>query len=220
MRSVDSPRFSAVVLAAGGSSRLGSPKQLVRFEGEPLVCRAARLAEESGARSVVVVTGASGEAVAEALGGARVRLAFNAGWAEGPGSSVRVGLEALLADTSRGRGEATVLMLCDQPFVTPEHLRALAELVGGGHPAAASAYGGEGELGVPAAFAEELLPELLSLSGSQGARPVLVRHRARVALVPFAEGLLDVDTPEDLERLGARAALPLHHGPVLASPRE
>ncbi len=203
MSSAESPAFSVVVLAAGGSSRLGAPKQLVRFEGEPLVCRAARVATESGARSVVVVTGASGEAVEEVLGDACVRLAFNAGWAEGPGSSVRVGVEALLADTSRGRGEITVLMLCDQPFVTPEHLRALAERVGRGHPAAASAYGGEGELGVPAAFAEELLPELLALSGGQGARPVLMRHREHVALVPFTEGLFDVDTPADLERLGA-----------------
>jgi molybdenum cofactor cytidylyltransferase len=195
-------RFSIIVLAAGSSSRLGSPKQLVRMAGEPLVCRAARLAHESGARSVVVVTGACAKAVMEALEGSRVRLAFNAGWAEGPGTSVRVGIEALLADASRHRDEVLVLMACDQPFVTREHLRALAECVTRGHPAAASAYGGEGGFGVPAAFAAELLPELLVLDGSQGARPVLWRHRERLALVPFAEGLQDVDTPKDLERLG------------------
>lgn len=196
------PSFSVVVLAAGASSRLGTPKQLVRREGEPLVSRAARVANESGARSVIVVTGASSEAVAEALGGARVRLAFNAGWAEGPGTSIRTGIEALLADTSRPRDEPAVLMLCDQPFVSPEHLRALAEHIARGHAASASDYGGEGGFGVPAAFAAELLPELLALSGQQGAKPVLMRHRARLALVPFAGGLADVDTPADLERLG------------------
>lgn len=202
MRPPGLPPFSVVVLAAGGSSRLGMPKQLVRLEGEPLVCRAARLADESGARSVIVVTGASREAVAEALGGARVRLAFNAGWAEGPGTSLRTGLEALLADPSRPRDEPAVLMLCDQPFVTPEHLRALVEHVAHGHPAAASGYGGDGGFGVPAAFAAELFPELLALGAQQGAKPVLMRHRERLALVPFPAGLLDVDTPADLERLG------------------
>ncbi|WNG35348.1 nucleotidyltransferase family protein [Archangium violaceum] len=202
MSSAGALPFSAIVLAAGASSRLGMPKQLVRLEGEPLVCRAARVANESGARSVIVVTGASHEAVAEALGGARVRLAHNTGWAEGPGTSIRAGIEALLADASRPREEQAVLMLCDQPFVTPEHLRALVEQVTRGHPAAASDYGGEGGFGVPAAFAAELLPELLALSGHQGAKPVLMRHRARLALVPFAEGLFDVDTPADLERLG------------------
>ncbi len=197
-----SPPFSVVVLAAGGSSRLGSPKQLVRLEGEPLVCRAARVAHESGARSIIVVTGACGEAVAEALSEARVRIAFNAGWAEGPGSSLRTGIEALLADASRPQEEPAVLMLCDQPFVTPEHLRALVECVARGHPAAASAYGGDGGFGVPAAFAAELLPGLLTQSGHQGAKPLLMHHQARLGLVPFAEGLLDVDTPGDLERLG------------------
>ena len=170
------------------------------------MCRAARLAHGSGARSVVVVTGASAEAVAKALGEARVRIAFNAGWAEGPGTSLRTGLEALLADDSRPRDEVAVLMLCDQPFVTPKHLRVLAERVAQGYPAAASAYGGDGGFGVPAAFAAELLPELLSLGGHQGAKPVLMRHRERLALVPFSEGLLDVDTPADVERLGLQPA--------------
>jgi molybdenum cofactor cytidylyltransferase len=204
LRPADLPPFSIVVLAAGASSRLGAPKQLVRLEGEPLVCRAARVAEESGARSVIVVTGASSEAVAEVLGGARVRLAFNAGWAEGPGSSIRTGLQALLSDTSRPRDELALLMVVDQPFVTPEHLRALVEHTAHGHLVAASDYGGEGDFGVPAAFRAELLPELLALGGHQGAKPVLMRHRARLALVPFAGGRLDVDTPEDLERLGLR----------------
>jgi molybdenum cofactor cytidylyltransferase len=202
LRPAGPPPFSTVVLAAGASSRLGVPKQLVRLDGEPLVCRAARVAVESGARSVIVVTGASSEAVAETLGGARVRLAFNARWAEGPGSSIRTGLQALLSETSRHREELAVLMLVDQPLVTPEHLRALVEHAARGHLAAASDYGGEGDFGVPAAFGEELLPELLALDGHQGAKPVLLRHRARLALVPFAGGRLDVDTPEDLERLG------------------
>lgn len=202
MRPPGLPLFSVVVLAAGGSSRLGMPKQLVRLEGEPLVCRAARLAHESGARSVLAVTGGSREAVEEVLGGARVRLAFNAAWAEGPGTSLRTGIEALLSDPSRPRDEPAVLMLCDQPFVTPEHLRALVEHVAHGHPAAASEYGGDGGFGVPAAFAAELLPELLSLNAQQGAKPVLMRHRERLALVPFPAGLVDVDTPADLERLG------------------
>jgi molybdenum cofactor cytidylyltransferase len=164
-------RVVAIVLAAGGSSRLGRPKQDLMFRGETLFHRASRIARAVADEAIVITR------------------AENPNADEGIASSVRVGVERA--------GNARILMtLCDQPLVTAEHLRALLAIDA---PIVATGY--RGIAGVPAAFAPEFIPELLALRGDRGARAVIDAHRDDVVVVPFEDAGTDIDTSDDLSRL-------------------
>lgn len=187
-----------IVLAAGGSARLGTPKQLLPYGGRTLLRHAAETAVAAGAAHVVIVLGAEVERTRGELAGLEVRAVENARWAEGLSTSLRAGLDALEAF---GHLDAALFTTCDQPRVTPEILRALLAAYGAARPPlVACAYAGAA--GVPALFDRSLFASLRALAGDAGARSVIARHRARAVLVPFPDAALDVDTAEDVERLG------------------
>ena len=178
---------TCIVLAAGASKRLGRPKQLVHFEGEPLVVRAARIATQVAPTIVVVPKhGAPASAgIAAALDRLKPALHLtivenpNAG--EGMASSIRYGVEASEGDV--------IIALCDQPLVTSAHLRALIDARA---PIAATGYN---EIsGVPAFFAAKFQEELLALRGDAGARRIIDAHRDQVVTIPFEAAGFDVDT--------------------------
>ncbi|GEL75252.1 nucleotidyltransferase family protein [Myxococcus virescens] len=188
-----------VLLAAGGSSRLGHPKQLVRYQGSTLVRRAAEAAASLRCGPVVVVLGASRDAVAAELTGLAVRTVDHADWAAGPGGSLRAGLGAL-RETEPPALDAVLVLLCDQLRVDAAHLRTLLDTFERTRASVvASAY--EDTRGVPALFARDVFPELEALSPDQGARGVIARVASRVVDVPLPGGGDDVDTPEDVSRL-------------------
>ncbi len=184
----------AVILAAGGSARLGRPKQLLELHGEPLVRRAAREATAAGFSPVVVVTGAASAEVGAALAGEPVAVVENPDWRAGVAGSIRRGLAAVLALRPDARG--VLLAVCDQPRVDAAHLASLAAaLADGAHVIAASSYAGT--VGVPALFERATFGELEALAGDQGAKPVVTRAPDRVAAVPLPGGEWDVDTEAD-----------------------
>ncbi len=186
-----------VLLAAGGSSRLGRPKQLVLHHGKTLVRRAAETAHAAECGPVVVVLGAHREAVASEMVGLPVRTVEHPEWAAGPGGSLVAGVRVLTSDTSV---DAVLVMLCDQLRVDAAHLRALVETWRRtGVPVVASAY--EETRGVPALFSREVFSELEALMPEQGARGVIAREPSRVTEVPLPGGGEDVDTAADLARL-------------------
>ena len=191
----------AVILAAGASSRMGSPKQTLQFEGISLLRRAALAALGAGCRPVVVVTGANAELCRRELDGLDVCEAFNPDWETGMASSVRAGVEGLVsidADVV-----ATVLLLCDQPHVTSYVIVSLlAAHHTSGRAVIASAYGGT--FGVPVLFSRTLFTELTQLEGTSGAKEIIKRHASEAHFLPFAEGEVDVDTPHDFSCLIAR----------------
>ena len=180
---------AALVVAAGSSSRLGEPKQLVRVAGETLLDRAVRVAGEAGCEPIVVVLGAAAKAVAAGCDLRRAWVVVNAGWAEGMGSSIRAGMELVEGFVDVGH---VMVLTCDMPRVTAAHLRRLAaepeEVV-------ASAY--DGRRGVPACFPRVAFAGLLGLRGDAGAREMLRGARA----VELGEDAMDVDTAADVERL-------------------
>jgi molybdenum cofactor cytidylyltransferase len=191
---VTAARHGAVVLAAGGSARLGRPKQLLALDGEPLVRRAARAAAEAGYAPVVVVVGAAADQVSTALAGDAFVLVENPDWRAGVAGSIRRGLAALLA--RRSEVEGVLLAVCDQPAASAAHLAALAEaLADGAHAVAASSYAGT--VGVPALFARSAFGELEALQGDHGAKRVVTRDPARVVAVALPGGERDVDTEAD-----------------------
>ncbi len=182
---------AALVLAAGASTRLGQPKQMVRLGGETLLERAVRVAGEAALTPVVVVLGAAAKRVAEGCDLRSAWVVVNAGWADGMGSSIRVGME-LVQEFPEVDG--IVVMTCDMPGVAVEHLRALAA---GPEQVVASLY--EGRRGVPAYFPRIAFPQLLQLRGDMGARELLRAAQT----IELAGGEMDVDTVADLERLRA-----------------
>lgn len=199
-------RVGAVVLAAGGSTRLGRPKQLVLYDGEPLVRRAARAAAEAGARPVVVVLGAHAGLVAPALDGvAGVHVVAHARWPDGLAASLAAGLRALdaLAGDAPSDGalpDGVLLTACDQPLVDARALGTLLAAFGGAGAVVAAEYGGT--VGVPAVVGREHLGALRTLAGDAGAGRWLRAHPGLVTAVPLSAAAFDVDTDEDLARLG------------------
>ena len=191
--------IAAIVLAAGPAKRMGRPKQLLEFRGEALLKRTAASAGEAGCHPVVVVTGAHADASRRVLGELDVIEAKNEQWKLGISSSVRVGVEAVIAAAPGVDG--IVLMLCDQPFVTREIIAGLIKARRKTSRAIiASSYAKS--YGVPALFGREHFVELIALRGDVGAKHLIQKHLTKVQLVPFPEGKIDIDTPEDFARLG------------------
>jgi molybdenum cofactor cytidylyltransferase len=188
----------AVVLAAGSSSRMGSPKQTLQYRGESLLRRAALAALGAGCRPVIVVTGANAELSRRELDGLDVREVLNPLWETGMASSVRAGVEGLLSEDADV--DAAVLLLCDQPHVTVDIISGLvAAHCATGRGVVASTYGGS--FGVPALFGRALFDELAQLEGVAGAKQVIKRYASEAHFLPFPCGEVDVDTPDDFSRL-------------------
>ena len=194
----NSMNVGAVILAAGSSSRMGTPKQTLQFEGNSLLRRTALAALDAGCKPVVVVTGAHAELCRRELDGLDVREAFNRTWETGMASSIRAGIEGLI---SMDAGvAAAVLLLCDQPHVTSHVISSLlAAHHTSGRAVIASAY--DGSFGVPALFSRTLFTELAQLQGMSGAKETIKRHAADAHFLPFPEGEVDVDTPDDFSDL-------------------
>jgi molybdenum cofactor cytidylyltransferase len=188
-----------LLLAAGSSSRLGQPKQLLQFQGQTLLRRAAETAVAAAAGApVVVVTGALHPELLPELAGLPVQVVHNPDWAAGMGASIQTGLAFL--ETLLPAPAGVTVMLCDQPFLTPALLAELhAAHTRTGRPIVASAYADT--QGVPVYFAAEALPLLRALPAGAGAGQLLRQHAALVAAVPFALGAVDVDTPEQYAAL-------------------
>ena len=195
-----------IVLAAGASTRMGTSKQLLFYEGETLLRRAVVAALDSSCRPVVVVLGSQADALLKELADPDAYTVVNPAWAEGMGASIRCGLAALEALPEVGV-EATVLTLCDQPLVTAGVIgRLLAAYQAKRSRLVVSEYEVKGETirGVPALFHRDLFNELLALRGVEGARRIISRYGAEATTVAVPEGRFDVDTPADYQALQNR----------------
>ncbi len=201
-------RFGAVILAAGESARMGTPKQLLVLEGQPLLVRAIEAALASSAWPVVVVVGAHAEKIRPLLARLPVLIAENPTWSEGMASSIRVGVTTL-RQFSR-QLEAALVALCDQPAFSAD---VIAQLVAAqrttGRSIVAARY--RGRHGAPALFLKEIFPELIALTGEEGARVLLNGHASRVAAVDLPALALDLDTPADYAALTSKP-MTLHPG--------
>ncbi len=187
-----------IILAAGASTRLGQPKQLVQMGGTTLLESTCRTALSIDNQGVTVVLGAHCEAIKPTIQHLPVRTVINENWESGMGSTIACGVASLPQDA-----EAVLLLLCDQPFVSTKLLTDLVEKWrhNPGHIIAA-AYGGS--FGPPAVFGREYFGGLASLQGQQGAKKLMESQRDKLLLVDFPEGSLDIDTPDDLHRIAPK----------------
>lgn len=189
-----------LLLAAGASTRMGRPKQLLRWQDKSLIRHAIETIQQAGAvEKIVVVVGANRQLILPEINDLEVEIVVNPDWAEGMGSTIRAGLQFVL-DHSPKKWAAVGISLVDQPLVTSHHIRSLYQLwEHSNRPIAAASY--NDILGVPAIFDQHFFPELLALDGAAGARKVLMRHRDEVAPMDLPEAKFDLDTPEDYDRL-------------------
>ncbi len=165
---------------------MGGPKALLSLAGETLLRRTSRIALDTGCRPVLAVVGDWDPG----LDGLEVHAVPNPDAAEGMASSIRTGLTALPTGT-----EAVLLLTVDQPAVDAALLRRLLELFGR-DPERPAACAYAGTLGIPAIFPHRLFPDLRTLQGDRGAKAILLREQTTA--LPFPEGVLDLDRPEDL----------------------
>lgn len=185
------PVNAALVLAAGASTRLGTPKGLLRIRGEPAVARVARVAREAGCTDVVVVLGADAPRLRAVLP-LGIRTVLNEAWAAGRTGTLKAGLRALDASAD------ILVWPIDHPVVAPSTVATLLELDG---DVRVPAF--QGRRGHPTVFAASLRPELLALTDDQPLHDVVHADPRRVREVPVGDSgvVFDVDLPEDAARL-------------------
>ena len=200
-------RVATIILAAGSSTRLGEPKQLLYQNGTTLVRHMTDIALSLRAGPVVVVLGANQEKVEPELVGLPVIMPVNTGWGEGLASSLRVGLAALPNEPI----DAFLILLTDQPHVTADLLRQLINaaqetgrgIVASRYRTTAGAAVRPAEpvhLGVPALFSIRYKTEFMALIGDVGARKLIRQHPGDCVEVAFPLGAVDLDTPQDVEQ--------------------
>lgn len=189
---------AAVILAGGGSSRFGEPKQKILYKGKSLLKHVIDTAIDAGCQPVITILGAFAEEIHADIEKEKVNIFHNPQWEEGMSSSIRLGIE-MLKKTETTVSEV-IVMVCDQPFVTTELLNHLiSEKAASGKDIVACSY--NYTLGVPVLFDKKIFPELLLLKGDEGAKKLLTSHEQCVAAIPFPLGNIDIDTKEDYKAL-------------------
>jgi molybdenum cofactor cytidylyltransferase len=187
-----------VILAAGKSNRLGSPKQLLSFKGRSLLQHAVEAAVGTGLKPVIVITGSRTKLMEKELESYPVQMEYNENWEEGMASSIRCGVEAALG--LKPEADGILFMVCDQPFADTAVLNELiAKQKETGMPITASVY--EDITGTPAIYHKSIFPELSALKGDIGARKIISKHSDELAVISFRSGKTDIDTGSDYETL-------------------
>lgn len=187
-----------IILAAGSSSRLGRPKQLLEYKESTLLKNTISEALKVSNSFIIVVTGANQENVEKELNSSQIIISFNTDWENGMASSIVKGLNELLL--LNPDCEQCIFSVCDQPYVTSlifENL--IKEYHKTKKGIVASAY--SETLGIPVLFNKKYFKELLELNGQEGAKKLINKYKNDVASVPFEKGNIDIDTEEDYKKL-------------------
>ena len=187
-----------ILLAAGNSSRMGRPKQLLDYRGKTLVQHMADIALGTAASLVIVVTGSYSDEVIASLEGRNVVVAFNSQWEEGMASGIVLGLQKALADSPSI--DNVILAVCDQPFVTSDFLSKLLFLKNKSKKTVVSS-GYVNTVGTPVLFDKKHFTALLGLKGIEGAKKLLKLLNDDMVTLPLENGEVDIDTEADYIKL-------------------
>jgi molybdenum cofactor cytidylyltransferase len=186
-----------ILLAAGDSSRLGQPKQLLLYNGQTLLQRSLHAASNSHAHPLIVVLGANANNIKKEIDN-DAHVVTNDAWKEGMASSIRCGIQTLLKISLDADG--AILMVCDQPYISSAIINTLiATHQQTGKPIITCSYADT--FGPPTLFHRSIFPELLQLSGDVGAKSILKQHAGNLEFVLFPEGNIDIDTQADYRKL-------------------
>jgi molybdenum cofactor cytidylyltransferase len=188
--------LSIIILAAGQSSRLGQPKQLLPYQKSTLIEHIIEQTKTVNATKTIVVLGAFANQIQPLLASANVEVILNEDWKRGMSKSLQKGL------TQAQNSDAILILLSDQPFVNTELINQIIQkATSSDSPIIATKY--NHILGVPALFKKETFQELMALNEQQGAKKVIKKYAVnnQVGIVDFEKGWIDIDTMEDYEKL-------------------
>ncbi|MEP7251415.1 MAG: nucleotidyltransferase family protein [Ginsengibacter sp.] len=189
-------KYAIILLAAGSSSRFGSPKQLAQNNGRSFVAHAIIEALKV-TKEVIVVLGANHEVIKKEIEKFPIHIVWNEKWEEGMSSSIKKGMEILLQHETFP--DAIIIAVCDQPFLSSGIMNSLIEKYeSGDRPIIASAY--NNVLGTPTLFNQSFFSALMELKGQAGAKKIISENKAVVDTVSFPLGYVDIDTIEDFEQ--------------------
>ncbi len=187
-----------LIVAAGESKRLGTPKQLLQFEGQSLINRLVNIVRDAGSFPITIVLGAEATAIQAQLPDDNLLVVINEEWKEGMGSSIRVGLKKMIEMDADMDG--VMILVCDQPFIKSESIQSLIQMQQStGLPMAACFY--EGIVGTPAVFHQSMFSDLLKLVGDTGAKKLMKDNMVDVAKLNLEKGVIDIDTMEDYQKI-------------------
>lgn len=205
--------IAIILLAAGCSSRLGQPKQLVEYNGEPLIVRQAKLALTQ-AKQVICVLGYQAQHMQQALAGLPVKTVINKNWQQGMASSIACGIAQLEADV-----DAAMVLLVDQwqlttqdlsnlitSFEQSEKLIALSQYQKANTKEEKAKEANTEEQkttvkGPPVIFANQFFNELMQLKGHSGAKPLIAQYKSQALTILLPNAKADLDVMADLEKL-------------------
>ena len=186
-----------IILAAGASRRMGTPKQLLKIGKQTLIERAIEVAQAVTNSKTVVVLGANAEKIKNSIQqNDTISIIINKNWYKGMGTTLQAGLPFLMKKEKQLA--AVIIMVCDQPYLTREVLEELintyqktkVDIV-------AARY--QGILGVPALFSKKMFSKLAQLNEEEGARKIIKRYKGKVGIIDFPAGIIDLDTPEEYQ---------------------
>jgi len=190
--------LSVVIPAAGSSKRLGRAKQLIFYKGKPLIQQAIDLARSVGPDEIIVVTGANAEKVKTAVQQPPTHWIHNPHWSTGMGGSISLGVAAIGPDS-----DGLLILLCDQWCLNNGDLQEL-KATWRSNPERIIVAKAKGKYMPPVIFPRGCFEALHHLSGDQGARKVLESHPGLITSVPMENAAFDLDTPSQLDMLGAQ----------------
>lgn len=194
MSETDSLQLGIIILGAGSSSRMGQSKQLLEIDGEPLLRRTVKVALDVKPNNLIVVLGSNFEAHQQVIIDLPVNIISNENWQSGMGSSIKAGLRNLV-QLNPGIN-AIIVLVCDQPLLKSKHIEKLIKHFTASKALIISSMYSNTS-GVPALFAKEMFQNILSLDDDQGAKKIIQQNFSQAIMVPFPEGEIDLDTPQD-----------------------
>jgi molybdenum cofactor cytidylyltransferase len=189
------PQIAILILAAGASTRFGSPKQLLKYDGITLLRRTVETVLLSKVKSVHVVLGFESEKMQLEIANLPVDVVINPNWQHGISTSIRSGIQSLEPSI-----DAAIIVLCDQPKLSTDTLNTLIDTYTSTQtPIVTCRYAGT--VGVPAMFDRCVFPELLSLEGDHGAKKIIERYTEERIEIDFSGGEIDIDTITDKRQI-------------------
>ncbi|MCX5981101.1 MAG: nucleotidyltransferase family protein [Nostocales cyanobacterium LacPavin_0920_SED1_MAG_38_18] len=198
--------IAIIILAAGASTRMGRPKQLLLYQGISLLRHTIENAVASVCKPIVVVLGSNAENIRSQISESDIKIVENPDWHLGMSSSIRRGISSIITDYQNI--DAVVITVCDQPFISADIINNLvSKYYNTKKPIIACEYANT--LGVPVLFNQSFFSELANLSEDIGAKKLIRNHHNEVFSIPFPLGAIDIDTPNDYQQIEHDSCL--HH---------